>query len=99
MKVKFTTNDLLNPLIEMEEQIFGPTTEAFGTIYGDGLIRMLQPSYYASYYSSCEQFIYQYMTLYVMNKDGSVYGTVGTFINAVKWVSDAEAEKLKREGY
>lgn len=99
VKIHFTTDDLLNPLIEMEEQIFGPTTEAFGTIYGDGKIRMFQPTYYASYYSSCEQFIYQYMTLYVLNKDESVYGTVGTFINAVKWISDDEAEKLKREGY
>lgn len=99
VKVKFTTDDLLNPLIEMEEQVFGPTTEAFGTIYGDGKIRMSQPTYYASYYSSCEQFIYQYMTLFVMNKNGSLYGTVGTFINAVKWISDDEAEKLMREGY
>lgn len=99
VKIHFTTDDLLNPLIEMEEQIFGPTTEAFGTIYGDGKIRMFQPTYYASYYSSCEQFIYQYMTLYVLNKDESVYGTVGTFINAVKWISDDEAEKLMREGY
>ena len=100
VKLKFTTNDLLNPLIEMDEQIFGPTTEAFGTIYGDGKIRMFQPTNYVSYYSSCEQFVYQYMTLYVMNKDQqSIYGTVGTFINVLKWISDDEAEKLMREGY
>lgn len=99
VKLKFTTNDLLNPLIEMKEQIFGPTTEAFGTIYGDGKIRMFQPTNYVSYYSSCEQFVYQYMTLYVMNEDESIYGTVGTFINVLKWISDDEAEKLMREGY
>ena len=99
VKLRFTTNDLLNPLIEMDEQVFGPTTEAFGTIYGDGKIRMFQPTNYTSYYSSCEQFVYQYMTLYVLNKDQSVYGTVGTFINVLKWISDDEAEKLMREGY
>lgn len=99
VKLRFTTDDLLNPLIEMDEQIFGPTTEAFGTIYGDGKIRMIQPSNYTSYYSSCEQFVYQYMTLYVLNKDQSIYGTVGTFINVLKWISDDEAEKLMREGY
>lgn len=99
VKIKFTTDDLLNPLVEMEEQVFGPTSEAFGTLYGDGLIRMYQPSFYTSYYSSCEQFVYQYMTLYVQNKDGSIYGTVGSFINVIKWISDDEAEKLKREGY
>ena len=99
VKLKFTTKDPLNPLIEMEEQVFGPTDEAFGCIYGDGKIRMLQPNGYTSYYSSCEGFVYQYMTLYVMNPDESIYGTVGTFINVLKWITDDEAEKLKREGY
>lgn len=99
VKLKFTTKDPLNPLIEMEEQVFGPTDEAFGTIYGDGKIRMLQPNGYTSYYSSCEGFVYQYMTLYVMNPDESIYGTVGTFINVLKWITNDEAEKLKREGY
>lgn len=99
VKIRFVTNDLLNPLIEMNEQVFGPTSEAFGTIYGDGLIRMYQPSYALSYYSSCEQFVYQYMTLYVRNKDGSEFGTVGVFANVLKWISDDEAEKLMREGY
>ena len=99
VKLKFTTKDPLNPLIEMEEQVFGPTDEAFGTIYGDGKIRMLQPNGYTSYYSSCEGFVYQYMTLYVMNPDESIYGTVGTLINVLKWITDDEAEKLKREGY
>ena len=98
-KIKFETKDRLNPLITMEEQLFGPTAEAFGTIYGDGLIRMFQPTSYVSYYSSCEQFVYQYMTLYVMNKDGSMFGSVGTFINVLKWISDDEAEKLMRDGY
>ena len=98
-KIKFETKDRLNPLITMEEQLFGSTVEAFGTIYGDGQIRMFQPTSYVSYYSSCEQFVYQYMTLYVMNKDGSMFGTVGTFINVLKWISDDEAEKLMREGY
>ena len=98
-KIKFETKDRLNPLITMEEQLFGSTVEAFGTIYGDGQIRMFQPTSYVSYYSSCEQFVYQYMTLYVMNKDGSMFGSVGTFINVLKWISDDEAEKLMREGY
>lgn len=97
VKVRFTTDDLLNPLIEMDDQVFGSTADAFGTIYGNGKINLYQPTYYASYYSSCEQFIYQYMTLYV---PGMAEGTnvIGTFINAVKWISDDEAEKLKREG-
>ena len=97
-KIRFRTDDVLNPLIEMDEQYFGPTSEAFGTLYGDGLIKMYQPTAYTSYYSSCEKFILQYMTLFVPGMDASV-NTVGTFVNAVEWISDDEAKKLKREGY
>ena len=35
----------------------------------------------------------------VDNKDGSTFGNVGTFINMYEWISDAEAEKLKEQGY
>ena len=98
VKIKFDSSDILEPLIEMEDQAFGPTSEAFGTLYGDGLIRMYQPTAYTSYFSSCEKFIFQYMTLYVPGMEEG-YNTVGTFVNAVEWISDDEAEKLKREGY
>lgn len=98
VKISFKDNDILNPLIEMDDQVFGPTSEAFGTLYGDGLIRMYQPTAYTSYYGGCEKFIFQYMTLYVPGMEEG-YNTVGTFVNAVEWISDDEAEKLKREGY
>lgn len=98
VRIKFTTDDILNPLIEFEDQPFGPTSEAFGTLYGDeGIINMYQPAMYTSYYSSCEKFIFQYMTLYVPSM--AYPNTVGVFVNAVEWISDDEAEKLKREGY
>lgn len=98
VKIKFDTRDLLNPVIKMEEQAFGPTSEAFNTIYGDGVIYMYQPLAYTSYYSSCEKFILQYMTLYVPGMPSNA-NTVGTFVNAVEWISDDEAEKMMREGY
>lgn len=99
IKIRFSTDDILNPLLEMDaDQIFASTADAFGTIYGDGKILMYQPSAYTSYYSSCEKFIWQYMTLYVPGMDASS-NTVGTFVNAVEWISDDEAEKLMREGY
>lgn len=98
VRIKFNPDDILNPLIEMDDQAFGPTSEAFGTLYGDGLIRMYQPTAFTSYYSSCEKFIFQYMTLYVPGMEEG-YNTVGAFVNAVEWISDDEAEKLKREGY
>lgn len=98
IKIKFDADDIYNPLIRMDDQRFAATSEAFGTIYGDGYINVYQPTAYTSYYSSCEKFIFQYMTLYVPGMDPS-YNTVGTFVNAVEWISDDEAEKLKREGY
>lgn len=98
-KIKFTTDDIYNPLIEMDEMVCGTTGTAFGTIYGDGKLRMNQASGYASYYSSCEGFVVQYATLSVDNKDGSSYGTVGTYINILEWISDGEAEDMIQEGY
>ena len=30
---------------------------------------------------------------------GTTIGTVGNFYNVLEWISDEEAERLKREGY
>lgn len=94
VKLRLEADDILNPIIRMDEQIFAETGEAFGTIYGEGYIHMYEPSGYVSYYSSCEKFILHYMTLYVPG-----VGTVGTYVSAIEFVSDDEAERLKREGY
>lgn len=94
VKLRLKTDDPLNPIVRMDEQVFASTAEAFGTIYGDGEIMMYEPSSYISYYSTNEHFILHYMTLYVPE-----VGTVGTFVNAIEFISDDEAEKLIREGY
>lgn len=99
IKIKFRRDKVLEPLVEMEEQVCSSTGEAFGTIYGNGKLLMNQPTNYTSYYSTCENFILQYVTLSVDNKDGTEFGTVGTFINIIEWISEAEAEKLKQQGY
>jgi len=90
----------LEPLVEMEkDQVCATTGEAFNTIHGDGKLRISQPTAYTSFYSTNENFVFQYATLSVNNKDGSLYGVVGTFINIIEWISKAEAEKLKEQGY
>ena len=99
MEIKFNRKDVLDPLVEMEEQICGSTGDAFNTIHGDGKLRLNQPTAYTSFYSTNENFILQYVTMSVNNKDGSYYGTVGTFVNVLEWISEAEAEKLKEQGY
>ena len=98
VKVRFTTDDTLNPLIEMDDQPMATTGEAFGTIYGDGMLHLYQPSSMVSYYSSCEKFILQYITIWVPGMEAGT-NTVGTFVNAVEWISDDEARILKQQGY
>ena len=98
VKIRFTTDDNLNPLIEMDDQVMASTGEAFGTIYGKGKLNMYQPSSQVSYYSSCEKFIFQYVTIWVPGMEAG-YNTVGTFINAVEWISDDEARILQNQGY
>ena len=75
------------------------TGEAFNTIHGDDKLRLNQPTAYTSFYSTNENFVFQYVTMSVNNRDGSLYGVVGTFANVIEWISEAEAEKLKEQGY
>ena len=98
VKLRFTTDDPLNPLIEMDDQPLVTTGEAFGTIYGDGMLHIYQPTNYVSYYSACEKFIYQFITLWVPGMAAGT-NTVGTFIHAIEWISDDEARVLMNQGY
>lgn len=98
VKLRFTNDDPLNPLIEMDDQPLVTTGEAFGTIYGDGMLHIYQPTNYVSYYSACEKFIYQYITLWVPGMAAGT-NTVGTFIHAIEWISDDEARVLMNQGF
>ena len=98
VKLRFTTDDPLNPLIEMDDQPLVTTGEAFGTIYGDGMLHIYQPTNYVSYYSACEKFIYQFITLWVPGMAAGT-NTVGTFIHAIEWISDDEARIYMNQGY
>ena len=99
MEITFNRDDILQPIVEMEEQICGTTGEAFNTSHGDDKLRLNQPTAYTSFYSTNENFVFQYVTMSVNNRDGSLYGVVGTFANVIEWISEAEAEKLKEQGY
>ena len=94
IRITFKNDNRLEPLIEMHEaQVVGSTGEAFGTIYGNGKLMMMQPADSGSYYSPCEMFLLQYVTMYVDN-----VGTVGSYANIIEWISDDEAERILREG-
>ncbi len=99
VKIKLDTEDFMEPFVDMKEQVVGNTGEAFGTTYGDGKLLMSAPAGYTSYFSTCENFILHYAKVSVDNKDGSEFGTVGVFLNLIEWISDAEAEQMKEQGY
>ena len=98
VKIKFETTDVLNPLLIMDDQVMVSTGEAFGTIYGDGYLNMYQSPQYTSYYSTNETFIFQYVIVYVPGMDAGTE-TVGLFANIIKWISEDEANELKKQGY
>ena len=50
-------------------------------------------------YNTCQNYVLQYVNMSVDKKDGTSFGNVGTFITMFEWVSDAEAERLKEQGY
>ena len=94
IRISFIEENRLEPLIEMAEpQVMGSTGEAFGTIYGNGKLMMMQPADSGSYYSPCEGFLLQYVTIYVEE-----VGTVGSYAHILEWISDDEAERILREG-
>lgn len=99
IEISFDRKEIAEPLLEMEEQVCASTGTAFGTVYGDGKLLMNQSGGYTSYFSTNENFVLQYVTLSVNNRDGSIFGVVGTYANVIEWISDAEAEKLKEQGY
>ena len=95
IRLVLNADNRLEPLVEMPEaQVAGSTGEAFGTIYGNGKLMMEQSEESASYYSPCEGFVLQYVTMYVEE-----IGTVGTFAHVLEWISDDEAERIMREGF
>lgn len=94
IKMRFNTDDRLNPTIDFDEQVAGLTGEAFGTIYGNGKLMLGSQPGYNSYYSSCENFAVQYAILYVED-----VGTVGLYVNIFEWITDNEAERIMREGF
>ena len=99
IKLKLCPGNPLEPKVEMDEQIVGKTGEAFGTIYGDGKLRINQLPAYNSYFNTCQNFVMQYVLMSVNKKDGTLLDNVNMYINLFEWVSDAEAERIQREGF
>jgi hypothetical protein len=93
----FDPSDPLNPLVKMDsDQVASDEGSFFGITHGDDKILVESSPYYNSYFYSCGSYLYLYTHIYVENL-GTPVGTVGHFYNIMEWISDEEADRLKRE--
>ena len=94
----FNADDPMKPLVTMDrDQVASDEGSFFGTAHGDNKILVTNSAYYDSIFYPCGNYLYIWTEMYVENM-GQPVGTVGHFYNIMEWVSDEEAERLKREG-
>lgn len=87
------------PRVTMDsDQVLSDEASVFGQILGDNHILCDDSPLYVSYFNSCQRFVVLWLHVYV-EKLGEPIGTVGHFYNILEWISDEEAERLKREGF
>lgn len=95
--IKFNPEDPANPLVTMDSnQVISDEASVLGWILGDNHILVENSSYYKSYFNSCQRFVELWIRTYVENV-GENIGTIGDYYNILEWISDEEAERLKRE--
>lgn len=93
----FDPSDPLAPVVKMDsDQVASDEGSFFGIAHGDDKILVESSSYYDSYFYPCGAYLYLYTHIYVENL-GVPVGTVGHFYNIMEWISDEEADRLRRE--
>lgn len=93
----FHPEDPMQPLVTMEAgQVASDEGSFFGTTHGDNKILVTNSAFYDSIFYPCGKYLYVWTEMYVENL-GELVGTVGHFYNVMEWVSDEEAERLKKE--
>lgn len=94
----FHPEDPMTPYMTMEEgQVASDEGSFFGIAHGDDRILVRNSAFYDSIFYPCGNYLYIWTEMYVENL-GETVGTVGHFYNIMEWVSDEEAERLKKEG-
>lgn len=87
----------VNPFISMpSDQVVSDEASMFGMVHGDNHILIETSNQGPSYFFSHEK-VAVLVNRYYVQKIGEEVGTVGHFLNEIDWVSDEEAERLKRE--
>lgn len=93
----FNTEDIMKPFVTMEQgQVASDEGSFFGIAHGDNKILVAGSSLYDSIFYPCGNYLYIWTEMYVENL-GEPVGTVGHFYNIMEWISDEEAERLRKE--
>ncbi len=93
----FHVDNPLEPFVTMDEgQVASDEGSFFGQTHGDDRILVTTSQLYDSIYYPCGSYLYIWTMMYVENL-GTAVGTVGHFYNIMEWISDEEADRIKRE--
>lgn len=96
--MRFHADDPMAPVVTMDsDQVMSDEGSFFGQTHGDDKILVESSPYYESYFYPCGRYLYLYTHVYVENL-GTPVGTVGHFYNVMEWISDEEADQLRKEG-
>lgn len=93
----FNTDDPLNPIVTIDpDQVASDEGSFFGQTHGDDRILVTTSPLAESVYYPCGSYLYVWTMMYVEDL-GATVGTVGHFYNIMEWISDEEADRIKRE--
>lgn len=96
--IGFDPSDPAEPKVTMDaDQVLSDEGSVFGQFHGDNHILAKASPYNASYFNSCQKYAVLWTYIYIENV-GQAIGTVGDFYNVMEWVSEAEANRIMREG-
>ena len=98
IELDFDDADPLAPTMDLPEgQTMSDEGSFFGQTHGDDRILIRKSNVYPSYFSSCGNYLYVWTQMYVYDLN-TYFGSVGHFYTVMEWVSDEEADRLRREG-
>lgn len=97
VELDFDPTDMANPTATMPaDQVISDETSVFGRINGDNKILVESSQVQASIFNACQHFAALWNRFYV-NDLGVPVGTVGNFYTLLEWISDEEADRLRKE--
>ena len=96
VELTFNDEDPLMPIVTMARTVAGDQGSFFGTAYGQwgDKLYVCSSNLAQSIFYPLGGYLYIWTELSV-----DEYGIVGNFYNVMQWVTDEEAERIKREGF